>query len=126
MFSTHPMPGTAALSHGFVPINKKTFSWFFFSTNEMLVESLSCILFGRTVMVLQKREADLFFNTVSFICCCCPIKTFNRSTVDVRAMTKMFLKSRRPFSFLIPPRLFSPSFSLITFLSCCVSKGRVI
>lgn len=126
MFSTHLMPGTAALSHGFVPINKKTFSWFFFSTNEMLVESLSCILFGRTVMVLQKREADLFFNTVSFICCCCPIKTFNRSTVDVRAMTKMFLKSRRPFSFLIPPRLFSPSFSLITFLSCCVSKGRVI
>lgn len=60
MFSTHPMPGTAALSHGFVPIDKKTFSWGFFSTNEMLVESLSCILFGRTVMVLQEREADLF------------------------------------------------------------------
>lgn len=59
MFSTHPMLGTTALSHGFVPINKKTFSEFF-STNEMLVESLSCILFGRTAIVLQEREAGPF------------------------------------------------------------------
>lgn len=125
MFSTHPMPGTAALSHGFVPINKKTFSWFFFQQMKCLL-SLSRASVREDCHGIAGEGSRPFFNTVSFICCCCPIKTFNRSTVNVRAMTKMFLKSRRPFSFLIPPRLFSPSFSLITFLSCCVSKGRVI
>lgn len=125
MFSTHPMPGTAALSHGFVPINKKTFSWFFFQQMKCLL-SLSRAYCSGGLSWYCRRGKQTFFNTVSFICCCCPIKTFNRSTVNVRAMTKMFLKSRRPFSFLIPPLLFSPSFSLITFLSCCVSKGRVI